>query len=432
MYRRTVSAQAVALLVVAVLAATTPINQARAEAHKVAKQHGVSSKPAVTPVSTAHPAVVSPLVWSVVSDPIRPVKGTDGRVHVVYELNVRNDSRYILELTTIDTLDAVTDQPSGQNQAISADGQEVTGKVRSFALANPTQTSADFSQQLGPGQGGMVYFDLSYETARDIPQCLKHRVTVSFQKADGTPQTYTTEDECTPVSREKTLVIQAPLEGEGWLNANGSGPILSSHRYSTQATNGTLRSPEHFAIDFVKLNREGKPYSGNANDNASYFGYGLSVVSATRGRVVEVLDGMPDQVPGHLVPPHEISQFTGNYVIVAISSGQYALYAHLAPGSVRVKRGDTVAVGQILGKLGNSGNSDGPHLHFQIMDSASPFNTHGLPFVFKQMGYQGRLKGALAPSIESLFQGGAAETTTNESTLRTLQMPLTLDIVGFK
>ena len=432
MYRKTFSARAIAPFAVAMLTLVSPINRVSAEEHSVARHHGVSVQHSLTPLLAANPAMVSPLVWSVVSVPIHPVKGTDGRVHLVYEVNVRNDSRYLLDLTTIDTLDAVTGQPTGRNQAISSDGQDLIGKLRPFALAKPTQSSGDFSKQLGPGQGGVVYFDLSYDAASEVPQCLKHRVTVTFQQTDGTQQDYTTEDECTQVSRENALEIQAPLEGDGWLNANGSGPILSPHRYSTQATNGALRSPEHFAIDFVKLNHEGKLHSGDQSDNASYFGYGLNVRSATRGRVVDMLDGMSNQIPGHLVPPPAISQFAGNYVIVEISPRHYALYAHLAPGSVKVKRGDSVGVGQVLGQLGNSGNSDAPHLHFQIMDSASAFNTHGLPFVFKRMGYQGHLKGALAPAIDSLFQGTGADIEANEANQRTLQMPLTLDIVQFK
>ncbi len=431
MYCKTFSVQAIASFVMAMLALASLTNRVSAEEHRVARLHGVSSQHYATPVLTANPLMVSPIVWSVVSVPIHPVKGTDGRVHLVYEINVRNDSRYLLDLTAIDTLDGVTGQPTGRNQVISSDGQDINGKIRPFALANPTQSSVDFSNQLGPGQGGVIYFDLTY-AASEIPQCIKHRVTVSFQKTDGTTQAYTTEDECTQVSRAKTLEIQAPLEGEGWLNVNGSGSIISAHRYTTQATNGALRSPEHFAIDFVKLNQQGKLYSGDQNDNASYFGYGLNVRSATSGRVIEMLDGMPNQIPGHLVPLPEVSQLAGNYVIVEISPGKYALYAHLAPGSVKVKQGDPLGVGQLLGKLGNSGNSEAPHLHFQIMDSASPFNTNGLPFVLKRMSYQGHAKGALAPAIDSLFQGIGADVDDSEANLRKLQMPLTLDIIRFK
>jgi len=66
------------------------------------------------------------------------------------------------------------------------------------------------------------------------------------------------------------------------------------------------------------------------------------------------------------------------------------------------------------------------------MDSASPFNTNGLPFVLTQMSYQGHAKGALAPAIDSLFQGIGADVDDREANLKKLQMPLTLDIIRFK
>ena len=193
-----------------------------------------------------------------------------------------------------------------------------------------------------------------------------------------------------------------------------------------------LRSAEQFAIDFVKLNPQGKPYWGDQKDNVSYFGYGLNIRSVSGGRVIETLDGMPNQIPGHLVPPSDASLYAGNHVVVEIGPGKYAFYAHLAPGSVKVKKGDHVAASQILGKLGNSGNSDAPHLHFQITDSTSIFNANGLPFVFRQMGYQGHVKGAFGPAMDSLFDGTSADVDVSDAGRRSLQMPLTLDIVNFQ
>jgi murein DD-endopeptidase MepM/ murein hydrolase activator NlpD len=72
----------------------------------------------------------------------------------------------------------------------------------------------------------------------------------------------------------------------------------------------------------------------------------------------------------------------GNYAVVNIGHGRYAFYAHMQPGSLKVKVGDTVKTGQVLGLLGNTGNTDGAHLHFHIMDGPSPLLSNGLPFVF--------------------------------------------------
>src|SRR5262249_54575496 len=80
----------------------------------------------------------------------------------------------------------------------------------------------------------------------------------------------------------------------------------------------------------------------------------------------------------------------GNYVIVDIGEGRFAFYAHLQPNSLRVKRGDRVREGQVLALLGNSGNSDAPHLHFHICDRASPLGCEGLRYelaAFDLLGY---------------------------------------------
>ena len=68
-----------------------------------------------------------------------------------------------------------------------------------------------------------------------------------------------------------------------------------------------------------------------------------------------------------------------------IGGGRYAFYAHMRPGSLRVKLGDQVTVGQLLGNVGNSGNSSEPHLHMHIVDhfsTASVLAANGVPYTF--------------------------------------------------
>ena len=79
----------------------------------------------------------------------------------------------------------------------------------------------------------------------------------------------------------------------------------------------------------------------------------------------------------------------GNHIVVRIGKGRWAFYAHMQPGSMRVRKGDRVRQGQVLGLLGNTGNTDGPHLHFHIMDGPSPLQSNGLPFVYSRFTGQG-------------------------------------------
>jgi murein DD-endopeptidase MepM/ murein hydrolase activator NlpD len=75
-------------------------------------------------------------------------------------------------------------------------------------------------------------------------------------------------------------------------------------------------------------------------------------------------------------------------VVIDIGGGRYAFYAHVQPGSLRVKVGDTVKRGQVLALVGNSGNSTEPHLHFHIVDGIAPgtstLGAEGVPYAIEQ------------------------------------------------
>jgi murein DD-endopeptidase MepM/ murein hydrolase activator NlpD len=93
-----------------------------------------------------------------------------------------------------------------------------------------------------------------------------------------------------------------------------------------------------------------------------------------------VIDGVPEQEPG--VFPEGISpdEADGNSVILDIGGGNYALYGHFQPGSIRVKEGDRVRQGDVLALVGSSGNSLAPHLHFHVMSTPLSLASNGLPY----------------------------------------------------
>jgi hypothetical protein len=75
----------------------------------------------------------------------------------------------------------------------------------------------------------------------------------------------------------------------------------------------------------------------------------------------------------------------GNSIILDIGGGRYALYAHLQPGSILVRRGQHVRTGERLALVGNSGNASGPHLHFHLCDAPSALECQGLPYAFRSL-----------------------------------------------
>jgi murein DD-endopeptidase MepM/ murein hydrolase activator NlpD len=128
-----------------------------------------------------------------------------------------------------------------------------------------------------------------------------------------------------------------------------------------------------------------------------YFGWGQPIHAAFGGLVVEAVDRVPERVRVHALrelaaalrktvsfepTPGGIDRVAGNRVIVQ-GVEVFALFAHLAPGTMSVTVGERVDAGRVVGRVGHTGNSTAPHLHFQLMDSADPLQAKGIPCAFE-------------------------------------------------
>ncbi|MDY6995336.1 MAG: M23 family metallopeptidase, partial [Actinomycetota bacterium] len=127
-------------------------------------------------------------------------------------------------------------------------------------------------------------------------------------------------------------------------------------------------------------------------------------VAVQFGRVAAVVDDLPEQVPGTAPTGLPLQEYGGNHVVQDLGNGNYAFYAHLQTGSVAVSPGEQLTEGQVLAALGNSGNTDAPHLHFHVMDSPNPLRSDGLPFVFSSFQLDSRFSG----DLEALVDGRPA------------------------
>jgi murein DD-endopeptidase MepM/ murein hydrolase activator NlpD len=186
-------------------------------------------------------------------------------------------------------------------------------------------------------------------------------------------------------------VIAPPLSGEGWMNGNGCCVTTEgghrSHRFTVDGQR--IVTPETFAIDFQRVQGT-RYYKGYGTRNEQYFAYGAKVSSVANGKVVFIRDGLPEQTPNApIVGVERTLDFGGNHVVVRIGHGVYAYYAHLQPGSIDVQKGEHVKTGQLIGKLGNSGNSTGPHLHFGLSSGPESLTSNSLPFVFDRYTWAG-------------------------------------------
>ncbi len=203
-----------------------------------------------------------------------------------------------------------------------------------------------------------------------------------------------------PRSNESPIVISSPVKGDNWLFINQS--TLGYHFYVLFFVDGKIARGERFAFDNVKVNAEMNAIlNGDPKVNESYFNYKDTLYAVANGTVLSIKDDRAENNgDAHDVPLNTIDEYGGNYLVLDIGGGRYAFYAHCVPNSFMVEIGDVVKEGDPIGLLGNSGNSDAPHLHFHIMDGTDIFFSNGLPFVVKKYTKVGDFEtGPTTPTI---------------------------------
>ncbi|MEO6447589.1 MAG: M23 family metallopeptidase [Gemmatimonadaceae bacterium] len=310
---------------------------------------------------------------------------SDGRGILAYELHVTNLSPAAQTIRRIEILDDAT--PA-----------RVLLTLEDTALANalsrpgvaPPMAAIDRPRI----EGGLraIVFVWAPVSSTAPPTSVRHRLTFVMESGDKT-LTQMAEGGSASVGRE-VVSIGPPLRGGPWLAANGPGPV-SGHRRALIPVDGTPAIAQRFAIDYVMLDTAGRTFTGDRLKNESYYAEGVDALAVADGIVVVTKDSIPENVPGATsrAVPITLETIGGNHVILDLGQGRYAFYAHLQPGSLRVKAGDRVQRGQVLGLVGNSGNSTEPHLHFHISDSPSPLGSEGLPYTHEQFELVGRCKG---------------------------------------
>jgi hypothetical protein len=258
------------------------------------------------------------------------------------------------------------------------------------------------------GQAVLVLLDDVYASRDEVPAAVTHQVSATWGELPPDQpewaETFPTElaqfgGEVT-TSLLRPVIIGPPLAGDDWVAVNACCG-LSPHRGAMVPMGGRINGGERFAVDWLQLDLTQDPlidratgtlasFRGDPTANESYFAYGQPVLSVADGTVAQVVSDMPDAPPKTTLPLR-VDQFGGNYVIVDIGDGVYAFYAHLKPGSVAVEVGDKVERGQVLGEVGNSGNTSEAHLHFHLMRGEAPLSSVNVPFEIDQFEMDGSI-----------------------------------------
>ena len=152
---------------------------------------------------------------------------------------------------------------------------------------------------------------------------------------------------------------------------------------------GVSANSNRYAYDFVPVDPSGSMYAGSPWNVRHWYGYGKVIVAPGSGTVVSVANDVPENGyhNRHLVEPH-VAQDTdpygmGNHVIIDHGDGEYSVLFHMQPGSVRVRLNQHVVAGQPLGRLGSSGDSLFPHLHYAVWSGPRPERDEGVPSSFE-------------------------------------------------
>ncbi len=311
--------------------------------------------------------------------PSQPIPVRQGEQQVlVYELHITN---FDLVPMTLKRLEIFAGEDNSQPLKVFSDDALSATMVQAGSMGG-----AKDSRTIDPGSRAVVFLWIGLRLDQPAPFSLRHRLVFVAGTGNTTAESVL-EDFPVSVSHDAVPLLSPPFAGGVWLAGdfgNGSG-----HRRSLVAIDGHVHEPERFAIDWVKVGPNGDTHHDDIARNENWWGYGEPILAVADGEITQVVDGIAENTPRVLPQSVTLDNISGNYLILRIASNRHATYAHLQPGSIKVRLHDHVRRGDVLARLGNTGNATGAHLHFQVTDGNSVLQSEGVPFIFDQFTYLG-------------------------------------------
>lgn len=387
------------------------------------------------------PDAFTPLTVNPISRPTFPFPGTDDKYHLAFDVQVTNSTAAPATLTGVDVVDA-----RDHNKVLASfTGPALVDPACNYGNCNrlrlvPAAPAPDVT--IPPQSARSLLIDFRLDNLSDFPKAVMlrlHGTGVTNPGASSQPSPIDTLGAPFNISAGMPRLIASPLRGNNWVAFNGCCDPGWAHRDAILPVNMKLNNSQRFAIDWMRMNDQGNFYEGDRTRNESFVSYGTPVYAVADGTVVSTLDNVEANVPG-ILPASEpalaakltVENVDGNHIIIDIGDGVYAMYAHFIQGSLLVKPGDKVKKGQQIAKLGNTGNSNAPHLHFQLMTGPSLLEADGLPYVMEGFSYQGQVNAERVWNADNYLSGsffGPEVLATPE--LKGNQLPLLLAIVTF-
>jgi hypothetical protein len=297
---------------------------------------------------------------------------------LVYELHVTNFGPGPLVLRQLDVMDAASAEAPLASYRDSA--------LRAAVAPAGAMMGDTAGARLDPGFRTIVFVWLPISAGRKAPAMLRHRLLFDIADSASARRDHgiqsAIDSVMLPVVVGSAPVLPSPLRGGQWVA--GAAPSNSSdHRRSLLPIDGHVRIAQRFAIDWAMVGPNGDTHQGDEHQNERYWGFDKPVYAVASGEVVTVVDSIADHPPHTALPPTTLANIAGNYVTIRIGPDRYATYAHLQHTSIHVHVGQPVRVGDVIARLGNTGQSTAPHLHFQLTDGPSVLGSEGIPYVLQ-------------------------------------------------
>jgi len=209
-----------------------------------------------------------------------------------------------------------------------------------------------------------------------------------------------------PVVYEQKVLLDLPFrgtclvtDGHDFLAHHRRIPLLNQYVEKTGLTANSVR----FAYDFMVADPGGKLYKGDGSRLKDFYSWGKLVLAPGDGKIVSAAHDKADNPASKPLPPIAPEQYEclrtqafehlesvgleglhGNHVIIDHGNSEFSLIDHMQKDSVRVEVEDEVTRGTVLGKIGNSGDSGAPHIHYGLQNGIDGRNSEGLPSRFSE------------------------------------------------
>lgn len=187
-----------------------------------------------------------------------------------------------------------------------------------------------------------------------------------------------------PEIERNTTKLALPFNGK-WTVAWGGYTKEQNYHIDNRA--------QKYAFDILITDKDGKSHKGDGSNNEDYYAFGKPILAPCDGAIVLVVDGLKDNVPGEM----DATYPTGNAVTLKTENGEYLVFAHFKHNSIKVREGQKVSAGTVLGLCGNTGNSSEAHLHFHIQNTERMNIASGVKCYFDKILVNGQQKTDYTP-----------------------------------